>query len=78
MKNALLRGIIIFGFSFGLVALSACAEQTETDPTLTEEPEVYSEPEIMDEPMMDDSTMADSTMMEEPMEEDHADGEGGM
>lgn len=73
MKNAFLRGLVIFSLGFGLVALSACAEQTEVEPTTTEEPEVIEEPEVFEEePMMDDSTMADSTMMEEPMEEETA------
>ncbi len=72
MKNALLRGLVICGLSFGLVALSACAEQSEVEPPTP----VIDEPDVIEEePMMDDSTMADSTMMDEPMEEEHADGD---
>jgi len=72
MKNALLRGIVIFGLGFGLVALSACADQNEVDPPTTEEPIIDGSDVIEEEPMIDDSTMADSTMMEE----EHAEGDG--
>lgn len=76
MKNALLRGLVICGLSLGLVALSACAEQNEVEPSPTEEPVIDDEPDVIEEePMMDDSTMADSTMMEEPMEEESAEGD---
>ena len=77
MKNALLRGLVVCGLSFGLVALSACAEQNEVEPPTTEEPVIDELDVIEEEPMMDDTTMADTTMMmEEPMEEEHADGDG--
>ena len=76
MKNVLLRGLVIFGLGFGLLALSACADQNEVEPPTTEEPIIDGSDVIEEEPMMDDSTMADSTMMEEPMEEEHAEGDG--
>ena len=77
MKNALLRGLVIFSLGFGLVALSACAEQNDVETPTTEEPIIDELDDVIEEePMIDDSTMADSTMMlEEPMEEENAEGD---
>ena len=69
MKNAILRGLVVFSLGFGMMALSACAEQTDTP---TEEPAVEETPMEEEVPMEPDTTMAtdDTTMAaEEPMEE---------
>lgn len=73
MKNAFLRGLVVFGLGFGMMALSACSEETDTPPA--DDPPAVDMP--MDDAPADDMAMDDSTAAtEEPMAEEEPMEEG--
>lgn len=69
-----MRGLVAMAFGFGMIGLTACAEQTDTptdEPPIEEEMPMEEETPIMDDTTdmtMDDTTMATEEPMEEPVE----------